>query len=592
MCSSDLTGRIEVSSAEILTATLSLRTGGFELEPATPSAADEAPLFAAIERLRGRAQWQADVGRLEKWLVAAPEAARWPAGGRAWGTVEIIDTPTGPNLLVDATGNQLSLAHLPDAAGAAPHQVWAEPRAKLVLEVTCGPDAAGATAADGMTINRLAVESSTLAVSAAGRIAEWSSRQLVELGGTVTYDWPLLSRLLSPWTGGRLQVAGGGARPFAVRAPLGAVAAAVMGGSPRQAAAAPARADAPTSGAGRSPQESLPLPENWLSAVRGRSADADAGRLARVTLPAASPRQLSADLAAEWLRSLSVDTSAAWTAADIDGFQVEAGEMAVRLFEGQLALGPFEIAASGGRLRGAPWLKLLPLPGELIVPPGRAVDRVALSNRFCDQWISWVAPLIGKSTRTQGVVSVDLAGARVPLADPFGGEMSGQVTFENLEVSPGPQMQPLAGLIVKLQSVIDPRFAFGDKAVLLRVRPDPVRIALAERRLWHEGLVMDMGQLVVRSGGSVGADGTLAMTAEVSFRGDLAGSTPVIATLLRTPIVIPLRGTVHRPQFDAGAIEKTLGRIVENTAEAVINDGLNRGLEQLFGNPQPPAPPR
>jgi hypothetical protein len=58
---------------------------------------------------------------------------------------------------------------------------------------------------------------------------------------------------------------------------------------------------------------------------------------------------------------------------------------------------------------------------------------------------------------------------------------------------------------------------------------------------------------------------------------------------MRTPLLIPLRGTVHRPQFDASAIEKILGRMVENTAEAIIGDGLSRGLEELFGNPQPPA---
>ena len=112
------------------------------------------------------------------------------------------------------------------------------------------------------------------------------------------------------------------------------------------------------------------------------------------------------------------------------------------------------------------------------------------------------------------------------------------------------------------------------------------RVRLAERRLWHEGLVMDTGRLVMKTGGSVGADGSLAMTAELAFRGDIVGQTPVIAQLLRTPLVIPLRGTVHRPQFDAGQIDTILGRIVENTAEAVINDGLSRGLEALFGKPQ------
>jgi hypothetical protein len=201
-----------------------------------------------------------------------------------------------------------------------------------------------------------------------------------------------------------------------------------------------------------------------------------------------------------------------------------------------------------------------------------------------------VAPLIGRSTRAQGVVSVDVSGARVPLGDPFGGELAGQLIFENTEVSPGPHVGPLATLLVKLQTLVDPRFAFGDKVVLLRVRPEPVRVRLADRRLWHEGLALEMGQLLVRSAGSVGGDGTLAATVEVSFRGDLAGSTPVIGRLLRTPLLIPLKGTVQRPQLDARAIDQVVGRIVENTAEAVLKDGIGRGLEELLGDPQPQAP--
>jgi len=145
-------------------------------------------------------------------------------------------------------------------------------------------------------------------------------------------------------------------------------------------------------------------------------------------------------------------------------------------------------------------------------------------------------------------------------------------------------------LLTKLQTAIDPRFAFGDKVVLLRVRPDPVRVQLADRRLWHDGLVIDSGQLVLRSAGSVAADGALAMNVEVSFRGDVAGATPVVGKLLRTPLLIPLRGTVDRPQFDARALDAVVARIVENTADAVINDGLGRSLEALFGNPPPPTP--
>ena len=585
------TGQVEISSAELLTPTLSLRTGGLAVLPArgdvpvgrglgvdrsdmAPAGTDSRATDSIVDRFRGKLQWQADVARLERWLVPAAVASRWPAAGRAWGTAEILDTPIGMNVLVEATGSQLAISSTQpgpragdvvggkarDSAAAVP--LWSEPRATLVLEVTCPP----AQTPERMTVNQLKLESSTLAVAAAGSIGELSSRRIVELGGNVAYDWEQVSRLLTPWTGGRLRLAGAGARPFTFRGPLGQLVATSV------------------TAAGDAGQQLL-LPEDWLPSARGVQAE----KVSRVAVPLPLPtaRRSSTDLS-DRLRAISIDTSAAWTAAEVAGFQFAPGEMPVRFFEGQLALGPFDRAASGGRLRGSPWLRLLPAPGELIVPPGRCLDRLVITQQLCDRWVNWLVPLIGQSTHTQGLMSVDLAGARLPLGDPFGGEASGQVIFENLEATPGEQMRPLVNLIAKLQTAIDPRFAFGDKVVLLRVRPEPVSVRLADRKLWHEGLVMDAGQLVIRSGGSVAADGTLAMMVEVAFRGDIMGATPVVGKLLRTPLVIPLKGTVNRPQFDARSIDLIIGRIVENTTEAVIGPQLSRGLETLFGNPPPP----
>ena len=594
------TGQVDISSAEVLTPTLSLRTGGLALLPdqRSPTVAGGGRLDAIVDRLRGKLQWQTDVSRLERWLALPAAVERWPASGRAWGTVEVLETPIGMNLLVEATGSQLAIFStqasarpgspmgpqsgpqdgtqreviVGDAAvvtngreATATVPLWSEPRATLVLEVTCPPG----QLPERMTVNQLKLESSTLAVAAAGSIGELSTRRLVDLGGSVAYDWEQMSRLLTPWTGGRLRLAGGGARPFTLRGPLGQLVA--------TGAAVP----------GDSDTQPLPLPEDWLAAARGTGTDRQPEKIARVALPRSASLRGS-DPLADRLRAVSITTSAAWTAAEVAGFQFAPGEMPVRLFEGQLALGPFDLAASGGRLRGSPWLRLLPAPGELIIPPGRCLDRVVLTQQLCDRWVNWLVPLIGNATQTQGLMSVDLAGARLPLADPFGGEASGQLIFENLESTPGEQVRPLVNLIVKLQSAIDPRFAFGDKAVLLRVRPEPVSVRLADRRLWHEGLVIDAGQLVIRSAGSVAADGALAMVVEVAFRGDIIGATPVVGKLLRTPLVIPLKGTVSRPQFDAREMDLIIGRIVENTTEAVIGPQLSRGLETLFGNPQPP----
>ncbi len=542
-------GPVEITAAELLTATLSLRTGGLSLRLQGPASDD------LLSRVRGRGQWQADLGRLGGWLVADGPDRRWEVSGRTWGTIDLVDTPVGQNLLVEATVNQVSLAETGSAGPA--RVVWAEPQATLAVEVT-RPVNRGS---DGsLSINRLAIASSTAVVAAAGSLTAPTTRQLVDIGGTLAVDWDRLSALAMPWTGGRVRLTGGGPRPFQLRMPL--------------------RPEMPVA-----TTTAVPLPAGWVPDRGGRQSADDGAVL---------PVEVAPDpLATSPLRTVVLDASTGWTAADIDGLPLEAGELPLRLFEGQLVFGPFDLAAAGGRLRGAPWLRFQPGPAEVIVPPGRCAERVALTSALCQRWISWVSPLLGRATRTSGLVTVDMAGARLPVADPWGGEAACQVIFENLEVVPGAHVQPLADLIVRLQSVLDPRFAFGDKAVLLRVRPEPVRLRLAGGRVWQEGLVMDMGQLVVRTNGSVGGDGSLAMDVELSLRGDIVGATPIVSRLLRTPLLVPLKGTVDQPRFDATAIDAILARIIDNTAEAVIRDGFGRGLDQLeiiFGNPPAEGP--
>ncbi|MFM7137646.1 MAG: hypothetical protein ACKO1M_11340 [Planctomycetota bacterium] len=561
------TGAIEVSSAEVLSSSLSIRSGGATWAPA--QAAPDSLLDAVMTSVRGRVQWQADLSRLADWMVPRGVAAGWPLSGRTWGTLDVAETQLGVNMLAEATGSELAIARR--SAQGESRGVWAEPQATLVLEVTrpyARVAAGGLTTADRLVVDRVALESSTVAVAARGTVEEWSGRRLMELTGSLSYDWGQLSRLATPWTGGKVRLAGVVNRPFAVRAPLGLAA---------PAGVSVASTDTPPASG------TLPLPDAWLAATRG--ADQAAGDRPTATVPvkAASARRLE-----ERLKAVSLDTSAAWTAADIDGFSLAAGDVAVRLVEGQLAFGPFELAAAGGRLRGAPWIALTPAPGELVVPPGRIVERVQLTGELCSRFASWISPLLGRSTEASGMVSIDTAGVRLPLADPLAGEAGAQVVFERFEVLPSGAMQPLVTLLGKLQAVVDPRFALADKPVLLRVRPEPIRVRLAERRIWHDGLVMDSGALVVTSKGSVGADGSLAMLVEVAFRGDLVGQTPVVATLARTPIAIPLKGTLARPEFDAAAIDILIKRLLENTAQAVINDGIGRGLEAIFGAPPPP----
>ena len=389
----------------------------------------------------------------------------------------------------------------PGREPAPPQPVWSEPRGRVVVEVARPREPVGMPG-DRLQIERIAIESETLALAARGSVESSSGRRLVALEGSAGYDWGRISGLIAPWTRGTVRIAGAVNRPFALRLPL----------SPPAA-----------SGGESSPGSDLiPLPAEWLSGVRGMGTE-PVDAVARITQPVKATRRASG---AERLRGVFLDTSTAWTGADIGGFSLAGGEITLRLVEGQLSLGPFDVAASGGRIRGAPWLRIGSDALELVVPAGRVVDRVTLTGPLCDRFTTWLSPLLGHATHARGIASIDMAGARLPLAEPFSGELAAQVIFDELEVTPTAALAPLA------------------------------------------------------------------MVVEVALRAEIAAQTPVIARLLRTPLVIPLEGTIDRPRFDAGSIDVVLGRIVENTAQAVIGEGLSRGLESLetlFGNP-PPGP--
>lgn len=554
------TNALSLSSAEVLSATLSLRTGGL-IFAGTPTVNAQGYSFDGIKMVRGKIQWQADVSRIEKWTQVSETLSHWPSSGRVWGIAEVQDTPDGLNLLIDVTGNQLALSKREQGPLFAentlpPQPVWTEPQAHLVIDVT-QPHMEPSQTQSEIVVNQLLLDSSTVGLTATGRVSEGSKLPILELNGTLSYDWSQLSRLITPWTGGSVQFVGGGPRPFAVRGPLTFVS------NTRDATVS-----------------EVQVPHTWLDTdgvTQHTKQQNEPPKTITIPVSAKPPKVL------DWFQEISFATSTNWTGANVGGLHLESGELNMRLFEGQLALGPFDIAASGGRLRGSPWIKMIPLPGELMLPPGRIVERVTLSPEICNRWVHSIVPLLGRSTTTEGRVSIDVGGGRLPLSNVFEGELTAQILFERLVVTPSGAMQPLVNILSKIRSIIDPRLAFGDKGVLLSVRPEPVVVRLGNKRIWHEGLVLDTGMLSVRSNGSVGEDGSLDMMIEIAFRGDIAAQAPVIAKLLQTPLLIPLRGSVHHPQFDARQVDSILKRIVENTAEAVINDGLSRGLEALFG---------
>ena len=90
-----------------------------------------------FDSVQGQLQWQVDLTRLDKWLA---EDMSSDAAGRLWGTVDLLETPSGMNLLMTTTGSQLAISpsgmkkSLIVNASSVP--VWIEPQVNGRLDVT------------------------------------------------------------------------------------------------------------------------------------------------------------------------------------------------------------------------------------------------------------------------------------------------------------------------------------------------------------------------------------------------------------------------------------------------------------------------
>ena len=65
---------------------------------------------------------------------------------------------------------------------------------------------------------------------------------------------------------------------------------------------------------------------------------------------------------------------------------------------------------------------------------------------------------------------------------------------------------------------------------------------------------------------------------------------PLLVGLRGQRISIPIRGQINKPQLDSSAISQLAKQFVNQAAQGLLQDGLNKGLERLFGKPKPATP--
>ena len=270
---------------------------------------------------------------------------------------------------------------------------------------------------------------------------------------------------------------------------------------------------------------------------------------------------------------VNADAGLGWDTVKAYGFDMGAGELTVKLANGKAAISPINANFGGGKITLTPAARFDPEPAEVSFAKGKVVDHARLTPAVCASALGYALPVIANAGHAEGEISAILDDNRVPLADVTKATMKGQIVVHRAAVGPGPVVTEIMKLTGSTSTVM----------TLANEMSVPVRVEGG--RVYHENLAMTVNGYAIKTTGSVGFDGSLAMVADVPIPGTFPGfkNNPVLKKALEGKIVkVPLTGTVAKPVVDHNAFQAAVANLTRDALKGVGKELLNKELDKLF----------
>jgi hypothetical protein len=247
---------------------------------------------------------------------------------------------------------------------------------------------------------------------------------------------------------------------------------------------------------------------------------------------------------------------------------------------------PLDVQAGAGRIRLAPQLRLTPGPVELLLPRGTALEDVRVTPEIAASWLKYVTPVLAEATRVEGSFSLDLLGGKVPLAQPLNADLGGRVRIQAFEVTPGEPAKAWVLLAQQIAALVDkrpPPVELEREVILLKLDEQAVDFRVVDRRVYHEGLLMQVGDVTLRTQGWVSLeDDSLGLLIEVPLRPEWLQKMPALARIPEQTIKIPMTGKLSKPQIDREAMRQLTALLIQNATQGLLENQLNKQLDRLL----------
>jgi hypothetical protein len=208
---------------------------------------------------------------------------------------------------------------------------------------------------------------------------------------------------------------------------------------------------------------------------------------------------------------------------------------------------------------------------QLDVKPGPLVQQVQIDPDMCAYGLQYVAPVLAGVTSAQGQFSIDIDECQIPIQDPSSGKFRGRFTVHSVEIGPGPMIRELTTAL------------FPQTTAAKLKRESVVNFEMANRRIYHQGLELEFPDLTIRTQGSVGLDKTIDMVAEMPVPPSWIRDARLAAAARGQTIVLPITGTLDRPQLDRRRLAEYTRRFAREATQKVIENEVSNQLNRLFG---------
>jgi len=532
---------------------------------------------------RGKARYQADLGRLQQWTVnpEKPELSYRTIGMLIGDCVIATGGPTTQVTMTNVIQNLAIYDYvaLVKANGQNVAPLWQE--AELKLNVRGALD----SATDLITAESLEVQSQALVLRTTGKLNGLNGpKPTVELAGKIDYDWNTLAPLIKNYTNDTIVLKGRQSSDFTLAGPLDLTA------EPSQIASSVTMVSRPNA----------PPPADSFAMIKPVSATAVIG----------------------------------WEELVAMGIPLNRGQLDMQLRDGMLGLQkPFIIQAEEGRIILSPTVRLTPGPMEVLIPNGPVVDQFKMTPEMAHNLMKYMAPVLADATKVEGRFSVGVTEGRIPVDQWQRMTLTGKATMHGLQVMPGPKSEMWVGLARQVKGIVSggglaalAGGAGGDgsttslvgtglsaagsllnggglqglagaagqgtgdgadqkQTVLLRMPEQTIDYAVQDGRVYHQGLTMEIDNLVVRTRGYVGLDNTLGLVLEVPLRDEWIQKVPALAQLPNKAIALNVGGTVDKPQVNSAELKQLVMSLGQNVLqEKVLNgvqDKIGTGVDSL-----------